>query len=343
VDRVLHDAELKPEETRSFETGLELGLFKNRFSAEFTYYHTNTINQILQIGVPNPSGYAFRIINAGNIMNQGVELLLNARAIDQHDFKWTLSFNFGLNRNKILSLDSLEKMPPLSSPETLGEIVAEEGKAYGGIYTTSFQRNASHQIIVGPDGVPLQQGDQTQYYAGNYNPAWTAGITNTFQFKNWTFSFLIDERKGGIVISGTQALMAGQGTSQATVANRETGFVVPNSVMADGSKNTVVVSPQAYWTAVGQNTLIGEAFVNDATNIRLRQASLTYTFPTGWLSRGFFKGANLSAVGRNLFFLKNNAVGFDPESALGTGNNQGLEYASLPSTRSYGLYLKLNF
>ena len=237
----------------------------------------------------------------------------------------------------------MEKKPPLSSPETLGEIVAEEGKSYGGIYTTSFQRNASGQIIVDATGMPLVEQDQSKFYAGNYNPDWTAGITNTVQFKNWIFSFLIDERKGGIVISGTQALMAFQGTSQITVANREAGFVVPNSVRQDGSKNSIMVSPQTYWMSVGGNSLVGEAFVNDATNIRLREASLTYALPAKSLSKTFFKGASISLVGRNLFFLKNNAVGFDPESALGTGNNQGLEYASLPSNRNYGLYLKLNF
>jgi outer membrane receptor protein involved in Fe transport len=343
VDRLLHEAELKPEETRSFETGLELGLFQNRLGAEVTYYHTNTINQILQIGVPNPSGYAFRIINAGNIRNEGLELLLHARPIDQRDFKWTISFNFGMNRNKILYLDSLQKMPPLSSPETLGVIVAEEGKAYGGIYTTSFRRNDAGQIVVGANGLPLVENNQTKYFAGNYNPDWTAGIGNTFQYKNWSLYFLIDERKGGIVISGTQAVMAAQGTAQVTEANRETGFVVPNSVTEDGAKNTVLVSAQDYWMLVGRNNLVGEAFVNDATNIRLREASLTYALPVKTLSKTFLKGVSLSLVGRNLFFFKNNAVGFDPESALGTGNNQGLEYASLPSTRSYGLYLKLNF
>jgi TonB-linked SusC/RagA family outer membrane protein len=344
VDRILHDANLKPEETRSFETGLELGLFNNRLGAEFTYYHTNTINQILQIGVPNPSGYAFRIINAGNIRNEGIELLLNGKPVVTRDFKWTISINYGQNRNKILALDSLQKMPPLSSPETLGMIVAEEGKAYGGIYTTSFQRNATGQIVVDhTTGLPLVQGDQTKYFAGNYNPDWTGGITNTFQYKRWIFSFLIDERKGGIVISGTQALLASHGVSQITASNRTTGFVVPNSVNDDGTKNLTNVSPQDYWQYVGGTNLVGEAFVNSATNIRLREASLTYSFPVGMLEKTFIKGISLTAIGRNLFFLKNNAEGFDPETALGTGNNQGLEYASLPSTRSYGFYLKLNF
>ncbi|HVY73736.1 MAG TPA: SusC/RagA family TonB-linked outer membrane protein [Puia sp.] len=342
VDRVLRNPELKPEETRSFETGLEFGFLNNRFGGDITYYHTNTINQILSIPVPNPSGYAFRIINAGNIRNEGIELLLHAKAVDQHDFTWTISFNFGMNRNKILYLDSLQKAPPLASPENLGEIVAEEGKSYGDIYTTSFQRNANGQIIVDPTGLPLIESDQMKYYAGNYNPDWTAGIGNTLRYKNWSLYFLIDERKGGVVVSGTQALMAAQGTSKNTVPYRDGGFVVPNSVMQDGSKNTTAVSAQDYWMLVG-GSQVGEPFINSATNIRLREASLTYMFSTGTLSKTFIKGISLTAIGRNLFFFKNNAVGFDPESALGTGNNQGLEFASLPSTRSYGLYLKLNF
>jgi TonB-linked SusC/RagA family outer membrane protein len=341
VDRVLKDADLKPEQTKSYEVGLDLGLFKNRFTAEVTGYKTNTINQILSIGVPSPSGYAFRIINAGNIRNEGLELLLTGKPIDGAQFKWTIGFNFGLNRNKILYLDSIEKMPPLSSPETLGEIVAEEGKAYGGIYTTSFMRTATGQVIVDSTGLPEVQGDQTKHYAGNYNPDWTAGITNTFQYKNWGLSFLIDMRKGGIVISGTQALMASQGVTKNTLTGRENGFVVPNSVTEGGGKNTVAISAQDYWQWVGSQNLVGEAFVNSATNIRLRQASLSYTLPLS--GRSAVKGATFSLIGRNLFFLKNDAVGFDPESALGTGNNQGLEYTPVPSTRSYGLYVKLNF
>lgn len=343
VDRVLHDANLKPEETKSFEAGLELGLFKNRFHAEATYYHTNTINQILSIGVPNPSGYAFRIINAGNIRNEGTEILLNGRPVDGKNFKWTIAVNFGLNRNKILYLDSLEKMPPLSSPETLGEIVAEEGKAYGGLYTSSFQRNTKGQIIVDDNGAPQVETDVTKHFAGNYNPSWTGGLINTLQYKDWSLSFQIDMRKGGNLISGTQALMAARGTSQLTLNGREGGFVVPNSVKADGSANTTVITSQAYWQAVVGANPVGELFTYDMTNIRLREVNLTYSLPSRLLGTTFIRGASLSLIGRNLFFLKNNAYGFDPESALGTGNNQGLEYASVPSTRNYGVYLKLNF
>ena len=110
-----------------------------------------------------------------------------------------------------------------------------------------------------------------------------------------------------------------------------------------GSKNTTAITAQDYWSWVGSSNLVGEAFVNSATNIRLREASLTYNFSSKILGNAFIKGASLSLVGRNLFFLKNNAYGFDPESALGTGNNQGLEYTPVPSTRNYGVHLKLNF
>lgn len=342
-DPVLHNADLKPEETRSFEGGLDLQLFGDRLGTQFTYYKTNTINQILSIGVPNPSGYQVRNINAGKIQNKGVEILLNGTPVRSKDFRWGIRANFGMNKNKILYLDSLQKAPPLSSPETLGIIVAEEGKSFGGIYVTSLQRNASGQVIVDDNGLPLVEGDQTKHFAGNYNPTWTAGISNTFQFKNWSLSFLIDERKGGIVVSGTEALMAAQGTLDLTLLNREGGFVVPNSVKSNGDKNDKVVTAEDYWRYVGGSGLVGELFVNDATNIRLREASLGYEFPASVLGHSFIKGASLSLVGRNLFFLKNNAYGFDPETAIGTGNNQGLEYTPVPSTRSYGVYLKLNF
>ncbi len=344
IDRVLKDANLKPEETRSLELGLDLGLWKNRFGFEATFYNTHTKNQILSIGVPNPSGYAFRIINAGNIRNQGVELLAHGRPVDGRNFKWNISLNFGLNRNKILYLDSLQKMPPLSSPETLGMIVAEEGKAYGGIYTSSLVRNAKGQVVVGDaTGLPLVETDVTKHYAGNYNPNWTGGVVNAFQYKSWTLSIQVDMRKGGVLVSGTQALLAANGSSQLTLLNRETGFVVPNSVTQSGGANTKQVSAQDYWTAVAGANPVGELFTYDATNIRLREASLSYSAPSRWLDGKFIKAATLSLVGRNLFFLKNNAYGFDPESAIGTGNNQGLEYTSVPATRNYGLYLKLNF
>lgn len=344
IDRVLKDANLKPEQTRSLELGLDLGLWKNRFGFEATFYNTHTRNQILSIGVPNPSGYAFRIINAGDIRNQGLELLVRGRPVDGRDLKWNISVNFGLNRNKILYLDSLQKMPPLSSPETLGMIVAEEGKAYGGIYTSSLVRNDKGQVVVDDaTGLPLVETDVTKHYAGNYNPSWTGGVVNSFQYKNWAFSVQVDMRKGGVLVSGTQALLAANGSSQLTLPNREGGFVVPNSVTQSGGANSKQVSVQDYWTAVAGANPVGELFTYDATNIRLREASLSYSVPTRWLDGKFFKGASLSLVGRNLFFLKNNAYGFDPESAIGTGNNQGLEYTSVPSTRNYGLYLKLNF
>lgn len=341
IDGTLRNANLKPEETHSFEVGLDAGFIDNRIGFQATYYNTNTINQILTIPVPAASGYATRIINAGKIQNQGIELLVNAQPVRSKNFNWKMQFVFGSNVNKVIRLDSLQPKVSLSSPQALGSIIVEEGRKYGELYTSSLQRDDNGNVVVDATGKPLLITDQTKY-AGNFNPDWTAGFSNTFQYKNWSLYFLIDERKGGTIISGTQALMASAGTSAATEANRETGFIIPNSVTADGGKNTQAITAQDYWMQVASNN-IGELFAYSATNIRLREASITYAFPSEKLAASFIKGIQLSLVGRNLFFFKNNAKGIDPETALGTGNNQGIEYASLPSTRSYGLYLKFNF
>lgn len=341
IDGTLRNANLKPEETHSFEAGLDAGFIDNRIGFQATYYNTNTINQILTIPVPAASGYARRIINAGKIQNQGIELLVNAQPVRSKNFNWKMQLVFGSNVNKVIRLDSLQPKVSLSSPQALGSIVVEEGRKYGELYTSSLQRDNNGNVVVDATGKPLLITDQTKY-AGNFNPDWTAGFSNTFQYKNWSLYFLIDERKGGTIISGTQALMASAGTSAATEPNRETGFIIPNSVTEDGGKNTQPVTAQDYWMQVASNN-IGELFAYSATNIRLREASISYAFPPAKLASGFIKGVQLSLVGRNLFFFKNKAQGIDPETALGTGNNQGIEYASLPSTRSYGLYLKFNF
>jgi hypothetical protein len=221
-------------------------------------------------------------------------------------------------------------------------IVVEEGKGYGEIYTSSFVRNESGQIVVQDNGLPVVNTN-SEYYAGNYNPKWSGGIANTFQYKSFSLSVLIDGKKGGTVISGTEALLASKGAADLTLANRETKFVIPNSVMQDGSKNTTEISAEDYWTYVAGANAVGELFINDATNFRLREVNLSYTFSSQLLRKTFIKGATISFIGRNLFFIKNNAYGFDPETGIGTGNNQGLEYTPVPSTRSYGIYVKINF
>lgn len=341
IDRTLRNANLKPEQTRSIEAGIDLALLGDRFGFSATYYKSNTINQILTIGLPNPSGYAFRIINAGNIQNQGVEVQLHATPLVGDRFRWGLDMQFGANRNRILELDSLQKRPPLSSPDRIGMIVAEEGKGYGELYTRGFVRNEAGQVIVGDNGLPLLT--DVSVHAGNYNPDWTAGLSNTFYYGAFNLSFLVDMRKGGTVLSHTQALMAAEGVAEQTLANRGDTFVIPNSVREDGSANTLEVTPESYWTHVGGSDPVGEAFRYEGTNVRLRELSLAYRVPNRLLTGSFVKEVSCSLVARNVFFIYNAADGFDPESALGTGNNQGIEYTPMPPTRSFGLHLKIGF
>lgn len=341
IDRTLRNANLKPEETRSFEAGLDFSLFSNKYGAEITYYKTNTINQTLTIPIPDPSGYATRIINAGNIRNSGIELVVYAKPVKTKNFKWNINLTFGANKNKVIKLDSLSKDPLLSSPQDLGQIKVIEGGKYGELFVRGFKRDNGNQVIVDNNGLPIQNPEQ-DLYVGNFNPDWTGGITNSLQFKSFTFSFLIDIRKGGKVISGTQYLMASKGTADYTAQNRESTFVIPNSVTEGGAKNNVAINAEQYWRHITSNLII-EPFVYDATNARVREASISYALPQRMLGTSVVKAASISLVGRNLFFITNKAEGFDPESSLGTGNNQGIEYASIPSTRSLGLYLKLNF
>ncbi|SEN88774.1 TonB-linked outer membrane protein, SusC/RagA family [bacterium A37T11] len=342
IDRTLYNNDLKPEQTKSIEGGIDLGLWQNRLSVSATLYKSNTINQILTIDLPNPSGYASRIINAGNIQNKGVEIQVNAVPVQATDFKWDLIGQFGSNKNKVLKLDSLQKKPYLSSPDRIAVIVAEEGGGFGDIYTRGFQRNEAGQILVGANGLPLIT--DKDFYAGNYNPSWTAGISNTFSYKDLSLSFLIDMRKGGTIVSHTQALMAGAGVAEQTVKSRGETFVIPNSVYEDGTTNVTGITPENYWSYVGgASDPVGELFIYDGTNIRMREISLTYSLPTKWFIGTVIKHASLSLIGRNLFFFHNDADGFDPESALGTGNNQGIEYTSMPSTRNYGIHLKVDF
>jgi len=143
---------------------------------------------------------------------------VHGRPVDGRNFKWNISVNFGLTATRSFTWIRCRKCRPYPLPKTLGEIVAEEGKSYGGIYTSSLQRNTKGQVIVDDaTGLPLVETDATKHYAGNYNPDWTGGVVNAFQYKSWTLSFQVDMRKGGVLVSGTQALLAANGSSQLTL------------------------------------------------------------------------------------------------------------------------------
>lgn len=178
-------------------------------------------------------------------------------------------------------------------------------------------------------------------FVGNYNPDWMAGLSNTFSFKSFALSFLIDHREGGVVISSTQALIDADGHSKASLNGRETGILL-DAVTEDGTKNAARIPSQKYYGLIGGRYPSAGFYSYSGTNTRLRELVLTYTLSPKTLSKvKFIKRAEVSAVGRNLFFF-DRAAPVDPEITRGT-NGGGLEYAALPSTRNYGINLNLSF
>ena len=334
---------LKPEITTSQEYGLDLGLLNNRIGVEFTYYKTNSKNQLVNVRTPPASGYSSKFINAGNVQNTGIEITLNVTPIKTTYFTWSFYVNYAKNKNKVISIAPGSPELPLGTDGFMNQTKIIEGKPFGEMYSRGFVRDsASGKIMVRDDGVPMITGAQS-VYIGNSRPDWIGGFGNRFVYKDFSLSFLISARMGGKISSFTDANIDGDGMSARTLAGRD-GFVV-DGVKADGSKNTTSITAEKYWSAVGgRNTPAGEAFTYDASNIRLRELVLSYTIPQGTLSKTPIKGATISFTGRNLFFLKNSAKGFDPELVVSTESGLiGTESFCLPFTRSFGLNLNLNF
>jgi len=332
--------DLKPEKTTSVEFGLDLRLFSNRIGLDATYYNSNTVNQIIPLNIPQSSGYTNKFINAGQINSRGFEVSLNTTPVQSRSWRWDLNLNWGTNTSKCVKLYDGITTYTLGSMR-IGEIDVIEGKKYGEIRSKAFVRDDKGRIVVDDNGLPIAT-DEYQTI-GNISPDWTGSITNRLQYKNFVLSALIDIRYGGNILSVTDALATAAGTSQRTLAGRD-GMVV-NGVTQDGQVNTKSVSAEQYWQSVGGAYGIGEAFLYSGTYAKLREVSFGYNLPKSLLQKKYFvKGAKISLVGRDLFYLKKNTPGTDPEGAsIRDDWAQGFELNALPSTRTFGFNLSLTF
>ena len=334
--------DLKPEKTGSFEMGVDVRFFGDRLGLDFSYYNSNTTNQLISIPMPLASGYQNRFINAGKVQNKGIEIKLYGTPIETKAFSWTTQFNFSKNTNTIKELTEDVKTITLGSEDFIANVVAEEGGSFGDIYVRGFQRNDAGEILVGTNGLPKLTSKKT-VKVGNANPDWTGGWSNTFRYKNLSLNVLIDTKQGGKIVSFTDAVLSGYGSTARTLAGREGGIVFPG-VLDSGEKNTKEINAETLWTTLGgRNNPVGEVFVYDASFIRLKEISLSYSFPKSVLGKLPFTGLSLGIYGKNLCYLQNKAGIFDPEMTVGTGNNQALEAFALPSTRSFGINLNVSF
>ncbi len=346
--------ELKPELTTSLEFGFDGRFFDNRIGLDVTFYKTNSINQLLSLPLAPASGFSNQYINAGDIENSGVELTLTGSPIKKNDLTWDVMLNYARNVNAIVALHPDIKQTFISSGfvRTAGVLV-KEGGAYGDLYADGWARTPSGQLIMDGAGKPLVSS--IQEYLGNFNPKFTLGLNNAFSFGKIRLNVLVDARIGGVMTSGSDASLAFDGSSAITTAYREGGWVLPGVTLSNNEyiPNTYPINAETFWTTVSKGRYSwGQVFTYDATNVRIREAAVGYDIT---INSQYVKKATLSIVARNLFFLaKGNAIidipgiptrkmWFDPDVNLGAGNYQGVEFGTLPSSRSIGLNLSLSF
>ena len=333
-------ADLKPEKTNSAEVGTEAHFFGNRLSLDFTYYNTQTTNQILTIGLPGSSGYTSKHINAGKIKSHGVELMLGGTPIKTKDWQWDVNVNWGLNRTNCDYLDNEVSRYTLGSIR-IGSVVVNAGGGYGDIVGKAYKRDAQGRKIVDSNGLPESESDKV---IGNMLPKWTGSVGTQLRWRDLTFSALVDVRHGGQFISNTDNYACQQGTSARTLYGRKSGEqIVVDGVTEDGQVNTKGVNAETYWTSIAGSDGIAEEFLYSASYIKMREMSLGYILPAHWFANTPIKYVKLSLVGRDLFYF-HKAAPVNPEGAFSRSDYaQAFELASMPPTRSFGFSLNVKF
>ena len=329
-------SELKPEMTSSLEFGTEWRFFDSRLELDLTYYKTNTKNQLFSLSAPSGSKYNTYYVNAGNIENKGFEAVVSITPVLNNNFSWKTSFNGSLNRNKVLELaEGLGYFSFGGGGSNNYGMRLEVGGSFGDLYGRTFQRDESGNIMYDSEDIPIaDKGDLKKI--GNTSPKFNLGWANTLTWKGVTLYMLFDGRFGGDVLSLTNADLDKYGVTKATGDARKRG-----GVELEGK---TIKNVERFYTIVGGRDGVTEYYLYDATNIRLRELSIGYALPAKWLSAvPVVRGVDVSFIGRNLFFLMNNAP-YDPDGALSVGNGlQGVDAFGTPSTRSFGFNVKLTF
>ncbi|MGV0833470.1 SusC/RagA family TonB-linked outer membrane protein [Empedobacter brevis] len=342
---------LKPETKKSWEVGVEMAMFKSRLSFDVTYYEQRTSDLIFPVQVGPETGYNRQYLNAGEMLNKGIEAMVNIVPVRTEEFEWGMSFNFSKNENKVIELTEGIENLVLSNAPFKAQLVASVGEKYGQIRGTDFIYDSQGNKVVGDDGLYLASDIKN---LGSILPDYNLGIRNSISYKGVSLSALLDIQKGGKFFSVSNLFGMYSGMLEETAANgvRENG-IVSQGVTGNVTKNadgTYTVTNTAVNT---QNVSAQNYFVNyyggpdaqnvfDASYVKLREVTLSYTFPERF--RGPFANVVVTAFGRNLATWGLDNKNFDPEmSTAGSGNIQGFEGGSLPSTRSFGMNLKLQF
>lgn len=356
VSTALANPNLRPEQTTGIEFGADLRFLNGRLGLDFTYYNQTTTDQIIPIAVSKATGFDSKLINAGEMVNKGIEVILYGTVLESdRGLNWDVTLNFARNRNEVLDLytdasGNELKTIVLHSRRGLS-LEARKGEPYGTLFGTAYQRVQEGPYagqIIFKDGIPQVESDLQ--VIGNVTPDWLGGIQNTLRWRSFSLSALVDVKMGGDIADESSSTGMQTGIYPITALGREEGVIglgVKN-IGTDESPEYVpndVVQPTKSVTRMLSVRSVNEGAVYEASYVKLREVSLAYSLPQKLTSRlGFIKSAKLSLVGRNLAMLYNTHSQIDPEINTRGGNLVGsLYYATTPTTRSLGVNLNLAF
>ena len=349
------------------EAGLEIALWKGRLAFDISAYKMGTENQIFSPRVAPSSGFDYALINSGLIDNKGIELQISGQPIAKK-LIWNVSFNFSRNFSEVKEMAQEVTVLPIGGDEHV-VIMAMLNEPNGNIVGKKFSRDAAGNLILDANGLPDAQKDEkgnpVDAVLGNINPDWIAGLSNTLSYKNFNFSLMIDSKWGAEIFSLSNAYGSRFGTLENTIAGRDlwasseadrvtlgiptanwtpTGGLKMEGVDAAGNPVVKFINPQSYWNKVAGDNIITEAFIYDASFIRIKEISLGFNLPSIFITKLGISGLRFSIVGKNLGYIYRKTPGFIPESSYNASYGaKGIEKFAFPATRNFGFRLDINF
>ncbi len=374
---LLPNPNLKPTRTRSFEIGTELKFWGERLGVDFTYYTQRSRDQINRVPLPMSSGFREQVVNAGVILNRGVEIGIRTQPVSNEKVHWDLNFNFARNKNEVESLAEGIPFLTLSEARWMGvAVVAMPGAPYGSILGYGYKRDPDGNIILNPSGLTPMVSDERELI-GQGTFLWTGGLYSSVSYKNFGLTTVLDMKTGADIFSMSNLFADARGSSVNTLAGREEwiqseeermaggyteqqwqdmGMVrgyVPEGVVQTGvdgegepiyAQNTRAVDPSIYWANVYHDSQgIAIPYIYDASYLKVREITLSYRVPSKLTSRWGVRDLSIAVVSRNPFIIYKSVPNIDPDSNYNNGNGQGFEYGSLPSRRSWGMNLNFRF
>ncbi|RUT71249.1 SusC/RagA family TonB-linked outer membrane protein [Flavobacterium cupreum] len=333
----VNNRNLRPYNVSTIEFGFENTFFNNRLSTDLTFYSKKTTKDIADADISQASGYRTTKINVGEILNKGVEFAVNLKAVKTPSFSWSVGYNFAYNESEVLSLsDKINTKSLEGNRDARASVVLEKGQPFGVIKAYDYLRDASGNIVLDTNGKFLRGN---LIIAGQGVAPVSMGLSNDFSYKNFTLSVFVDAKFGGEIYSATNQLGTRYGLSEITLPGREGGVAVTGTDV-NGNAVNQTVSAYDYWRSYSDVT---SNFVYDADFVKLRAISFSYNFPKNYIEKTPFQAISLAFSAHNLWTIYDKVPNIDPESNYSNSNAQGMERASMPLTRNYGITLNVKF